>query len=108
MCNKLSVSKVTQLDKAVMVYKIVNDLCLDSLKGRFLPRSHSSNYTTRNQLDLGIPRLNTEFSKNNFFYSGVKTCNDLPIANWNKFHNSLLVLQSFTTARKSGNIILTY
>ena len=48
-------------------------LCLDSLRGRLVLRSHLSNYSTRNQLGLDIPRLNLEFLKNNFFYSGVKT-----------------------------------
>ena len=39
----------------------------------------SSEYSTRNQLDLDIPRLSLEFSENNFFYSRVKTWNDIPL-----------------------------
>ena len=78
-CNWLSVSNITQFDKAVMIYEIVNSLCLDSLRGRCIPRSQLSRYTTRNQLDLDIPRLHLEFSKNNFFYSGVKTWNNIPL-----------------------------
>ena len=60
-----------------MIYKILNGLCQDSLRMRLVFRSQLSNYSTRNQLDLDIPRLNLEFSKNNF-YSEVKTWNDIP------------------------------
>ena len=56
-----------QFDRAVMIYQIVNGLCPDSLRGRFVLRSQLSSYLTRNQLDLDIPRLNLEFSKNNVF-----------------------------------------
>ena len=52
------------------MYKIVNSLCLE---GKLVPKSQLSNYTTRNQLDLDIPWVNPEFSKNNFFHSGIKT-----------------------------------
>ena len=77
--NWLSVSDIMQFDGAVMIYKILNDLYRDGLRGRLVLRSQLSSYSTRNQLDLDIPRLNLEFSKNNFFYSGVKTWNDIPL-----------------------------
>ena len=62
-----------------MIFKIVNGLCQDNLKGRLVPRPQLSNYSTRSQLDLDIPRLNLEFSKNNFFYSVAKTWNDIQL-----------------------------
>ena len=38
--------KYNTIDKAVMIYKIVNCLCPDSLSGRLIPRSQLSNYST--------------------------------------------------------------
>ena len=58
-CNWLSVSNLMIFDRAV--------------------RSQISNYPTRNQLDLDIPRQSLEFSKNSFFYSGAKTWNEIPL-----------------------------
>ena len=49
-----------------MIYKIINGLCPDNLKGRLATRFQISNYSTRNYLDLGIPRQNFEFSKRIF------------------------------------------
>ena len=72
-------SNIVQFDSAVMIYKIVNGLCPDSLRGRLVPRSQLSSYSTRNQLDLDIPRLNLEFSKSNFFYSRVMTWDNIPL-----------------------------
>ena len=72
-CNWLSVSEIMQFDRAVMIYMILNGLCPDSIGRRLVLRPQLSNYSTRNQLGLDVPRLNLEFSKNNFFYSGVKT-----------------------------------
>ena len=65
-CNWLSVSNLIIFDSAVMIYKIMNGLCPDNLRGRLVTRSQISNYPTRNQLDLDTPRQNLEFSKNSF------------------------------------------
>ena len=62
-----------------MIYKILNGLCPDNLRGRLVSRSQISNYRTRNQLDLETPRQNLEFSKNSFFYSGAKTWNEIQL-----------------------------
>ena len=62
-----------------MMYKIVNGLCPESLRGRLVPRSQLSSYSTRNQLDLDIRRLNQDFSKSDFYYSGKKTWNIIPL-----------------------------
>ena len=61
-----------------MIYKIMDGLSPDKLRGRLVTRSQISNYPTRNQLDLDTPRQNLEFSKSSFFYSGAKTWNEIP------------------------------
>ena len=62
-----------------MIYKITNELCPDSLKGRFLTRLQLSNYPLRNSLDIDVPRQNLEFSKRSFRYSGAKVWNEIPL-----------------------------
>ena len=66
-CNWLSASNLIKFHRAVMIYKIINGLCKDNLKGRLAIRSQISNYSTRNYLDLDIPRQNLEFSKKRVF-----------------------------------------
>ena len=68
-CNWLSVSNLSIFDRAVMIYKIMNGLCPDNVRGRLVTRSQISNYPTRNQLDLDTPRQNLKFPKKSFFYS---------------------------------------
>ena len=62
-----------------MTYKMMNGLCPDILRGRFMTRPEISSYSTRNQLDIDIPRQNLEFTKGSFFHSGAKTWNEIPI-----------------------------
>ena len=57
-CNWLSVSNLIKFDRATMIYKILNGLCPENLNGKLITRSKTSNYQTRNQQDLDIPRLN--------------------------------------------------
>ena len=78
-CNWLSVSNLIIFGRAVMIYKIMNGLCPDNLRGRLVTTSQISNYPTRNHLDLDTPRQNLEFSKTSFFYSGAKTWNEIPL-----------------------------
>ena len=47
-CNWLSVSNLIKYDKAVMAFKIMNNLCPNSLQGKFTMRSQISAYATRN------------------------------------------------------------
>ena len=61
-----------------MTYKMMNGLSPDSLRGKFIIRSEISRYSTRNQLDIDIPRQNLESSKGSFFHSGAKTWNEFP------------------------------
>ena len=77
-CVTLLISLIL-FDRAVMIYKIMNGLCPDNLRGRLVTRSQISSYQTRNQLDIDTPRQNLEFSKNSFFYSGAKTWNEIPL-----------------------------
>ena len=78
-CNWLSVSNLIKYDKAVMAYKIMNNLCPNSLQGKFTMRSQISAYVTRNCRDIDIPKRNLEFSKKSFLYSGAKLWNDIPL-----------------------------
>ena len=78
-CNWLSVSNLIKFDRAIMIYKILNGLCPESLNGKLITRSQISKYQTRNQQDLDIPRLNLEFSKTSFFYTSAKTWNEIPL-----------------------------
>lgn len=75
----ISVSSLIKYDRAIMICKMMNGLCPDSLRDRFRTRSEISSYSTRNELDIDIPGQNLEFSTESFFYSGVKTWNEIPI-----------------------------
>ena len=68
----MSVSSLIKYDREIVIYKITNYLCLDSLKGRFIARSRLSNYPLRNSLDIDVPRKMSEFSKRSFHYSAAK------------------------------------
>ena len=67
-----------QLDQSVLMYKIINKICPESLRDKFAERSSISKYDTRNKTDLQIPRLNLDFSRKSFNYTGLKTCNSTP------------------------------
>ena len=60
------------------MYKIVNKICPESLHDKFADRSSISKYDTRNKTDLQIPRLNLDFSRKSFNYTGLKTGNSIP------------------------------
>ena len=62
-----------------MAYKVMNNLCPNSLQGKFTMRSQISAYATRNCQDLDIPKRSLEFSKKSFLYSGAKLWNDIPL-----------------------------
>ena len=78
-CNWLSVSNLINYDKAVVAYKIMNNLCPNSLQGKFTTRSQISAYATRNCQDIDIPKRNLEFSKQCFPYPGAKLWNGIPL-----------------------------
>ena len=62
----LSVMNLIRFDRCVMVYKIVNKQCPESLWNMFQQRCSISNYNTRNYRDLHIPKLNLELTKKGF------------------------------------------
>ena len=78
-CNWLSVSNLIKLDRVVMIYKIINGLCPDNLKGGLVTRFQISDYSTRNCLHLDTSRQNLEFSKKSFFYCDAQTWNEIPL-----------------------------
>ena len=61
------------------MFKISNKICPESLRDKFAERSMISKYGTRNKTDLQIPRLNLDFSRKCFIYTGLKTWNCIPI-----------------------------
>ena len=75
----LSAVNLVCFDRCVMVYKIVNKQCLESLWNMFQQRCTISNYNTRNHRHLHIPKLNLESTKKGFHYSGIKAWNDIPV-----------------------------
>ena len=53
-------------------------ICPKNLHTKFAERSTISKYDTRNKTDLQIPRLNLDFSRKSFAYTGLKTWNSIP------------------------------
>ena len=51
-----------QFDRLVLMYKIINKICPESLRDKFAERSSISKYDTRNKTDLQVPRRNLDFS----------------------------------------------
>ena len=78
-CNWLSVSNFIKFERAVMIYKIINGLCPDNLKGRLTTRSQISNYSTRNYLDLNTPGQKLRILQKECFYCGANTWNEIPL-----------------------------
>ena len=67
-----------QFERSVLMLKIINKICPESLHDKFAQRSTISKYGTRNKTDLQISRLNLDFSRKNFHYTGLKTWNSIP------------------------------
>ena len=76
--NWLTVENLIRFDRSVMTYKILNKLSPESLWDEYQYRSMYSNHETRNCKDLQIPRLITQHAKKGFYYSALKTWNDIP------------------------------
>ena len=77
--NWLTVEQLTNFDRSVMTYKIINRQCPESLWDKYHHRTQHSHYRTRNCRDLQIPRNNLEYVKKGFHYSALKAWNDIPI-----------------------------
>ena len=52
--NLMHISQLMTFDRAVMTYKIVNQLCPEGLQNKFIERSVISKYNTRNRRDLHV------------------------------------------------------
>ena len=68
----LNVMNLIRFDRCVMVYKIVNKQCPESLWNMFQQRCSISNYNTRNYRDLHIPKLNLELTKKDFITQALR------------------------------------
>ena len=62
----MNVSQLITFDRAVMTYKIVNQLCPEGLQNKFIERSVISKYDTRNRRDLHVQKLKFEYTKRGF------------------------------------------
>ena len=76
--NSLKVNQLMTYDRAVMTYKIVNQLCPEGLQNKFMERSAISKYNTRNSKDLHVQKLKLEHTKRSFLYTGPKAWNSIP------------------------------
>ena len=67
-----------QFDRSVLMFKIINKICPESLHDKFAEGSTISKYGTRNKADLQIPRLSLDFRRKSFNYTGLKIWNSIP------------------------------
>ena len=93
------------------MFKIINKICPESLHGKFAERSSTSKYNTRNKTDLQIPRLNLDYSRKSFHYTGLKTWNVIPTQlresnTLTQFKNGLK--NHFLSRKKTTNYIFIY
>ena len=54
------------------MFQIINKIFPESLRDKFAERSTISKYGSWNTTDLQIPRLNLDFSRKGFNYTGLK------------------------------------
>ena len=73
-----SIDQMFQFDRSVLMFKISNKIYPESLHDKFADRSMISKYGTRNKTDLQIPRLNLDFDRKSFNYTGLRTWNSIP------------------------------
>ena len=76
--NILNVNQLMTFNRAVMTFKIVNQLCPESLQNKFIEMSALSKYNTRNMKDLHVQKLKLEHTKKSFLYTGPKAWNSIP------------------------------
>ena len=55
----------------------IDQMCPESWHDKFGERSSISKYDTRYKTDLQIPRLNLDFSRKSFNYTGLRTWNSI-------------------------------
>ena len=91
--NLMNISQLITFDRAVMTYKIVNQLCPEGLQNKFIERSVISKYNTRNRRDFHVQKLKLEYTKRGFLYTG-------PIA-WNNISQSIRDTDSIVRFKKT-------
>ena len=74
----LNVENIIRYDRDIVTYQIMSKLFPEKSLHKFLPRSSVSKYNTRHCRDLQIAKYWTEFAKKGFYFSVLKTWNDLP------------------------------
>ena len=74
----MNINQLMTFDRAVMTYKIVNQLCPAGLQNKFIERSVISKYNTRNRKDLRVQKLTLEYTKRGFLYTGPIAWNNIP------------------------------
>ena len=94
--NLMNISQLITFNRAVMTYKIVNQLCPEGLQNKFMERSVISKYNTRNRSDLHVQKLKLEYTKRGFLYTG-------PIA-WNNIPQSIRDTDSIVRFKKKTKI----
>ena len=68
-----------QVQKALMIYKSLNDLVPGYLSSKFVLKRYETRYSLRDSVNkLIVPFPRTNFMKNNFSYSGAVPWNSLP------------------------------
>ena len=73
--STLDVEQLFQFDRLVMLFKILTKICPEGLCDELVERSSISNYNTRNNTDLKVPKFNLAFSRKSFRYIGRKAWN---------------------------------
>ena len=74
----LSVNELIKLGQAMMVHKILNEQCPETLSKSSQKDLMFSKYETRRANDLQIPRPRLEITKKSFSYKGAKVWNYIP------------------------------
>ena len=72
---------MTSSSKAVLTYKILNNLRPGSLHGKFTIKFQISAYETGNCPYISIPKQSLEFFKSSFHYSAATLWNEVPSPN---------------------------
>ena len=73
-----NIGQMFKFDRSVLMFKMMNKICPESLYDKFIERSTISRYGTINKTDIQIPGLNLDFSRKSFNYTGLEAWNSIP------------------------------
>jgi len=65
-CNWVDVKSLISFYQRFMTYKILHGQLPDNLRRKFVERSMISEYGTRNQRDLPIPKVRLDYAREDF------------------------------------------